>query len=230
VGDFSFFGFTSPIRGGRYRFEVSPRVGSESFLRVVVDARRYLYAEPGGLPITFAGRVLHRGNYGASLEDNLDGGLRFTQEYLGYANWTSFVRGYSVSSFEPEECAPNTITADNLCGVEARLLGTHVGLASAEARIPIFGTDRLGLINFPYLPTEIAFFSDAGVAWEQGDNVVDLLEWDRNPGAERVPVFSSGVSVRTNLLGYIIFEIFYVQPWQRPEKGAHWGLQLVPGW
>lgn len=231
VGDFSFFGFTSPVRGGRYRFEVAPMVGSDTFVRLTADARRYLYAEPIGLPITFAGRILHRGNYGASLEDNRDGGLRFTQEYLGYANYTSFVRGYSFSSLENQECdSPDERTADNQCAVQARLLGTHVGLASLEARIPVFGTEKLGLFNFPYLPTELTFFSDAGLAWESGDNVGDLLKWDRTPGAERVPVFSSGVSVRTNLLGFLIFEVFYVQPWQRPEKGAHWGLQLVPGW
>src|SRR5690606_20438356 len=43
VGDNSYFGFTSPISGSRYRFEVSPRFGSLSFGTLLADWRRYLF-------------------------------------------------------------------------------------------------------------------------------------------------------------------------------------------
>jgi hypothetical protein len=48
--------------------------------------------------------------------------------------------------------------------------------------------------------------------------------------SERVPVFSTGVSARFNLLGFLILESYYAYPFQRPEKGWHWGFSLAPGW
>lgn len=47
---------------------------------------------------------------------------------------------------------------------------------------------------------------------------------------ERTPVFSVGASTRFNLFGALVLEVFYVHPFQRPEKGGHFGFQLVPGW
>ena len=37
--------------------------------------------------------------------------------------------------------------------------------SNAEFRIPLFGTEGFGLINFPFLPTEVSPFFDAGVAY-----------------------------------------------------------------
>ena len=102
-------------------------------------------------------------------------------------------------------------------------------MASAEIRLPLLGTEALGLLNFPYLPTELTLFSDAGLAWNEGDNPFDLLTFERT-SSKRVPVVSVGTSARFNLLGYMVFEIFYAYPFQRPEKGAHFGFQLAPGW
>ncbi|MEM8487378.1 MAG: tolB protein precursor, partial [Bacteroidota bacterium] len=112
---------------------------------------------------------------------------------------------------------------------------------------PLFGASGFGLINFPYLPTEINLFFDAGLAWDDGDDFFSLLKFDRDgireeqvtfeDGtvataliAEQVPVFSTGVSTRFNLFGYTILELFYAYPFQRPDKGAHIGFQLIPGW
>lgn len=220
VGDFSFFGFTSPTQGGRYRFQVAPFVGTDTYFRVTADYRRYFFAKP----FTFAFRGLHVGNYGAN-EDDPDQTL-FSREYLGYTNSFSFVRGYNFNSFENSEC---TFNANNECAEIERLYGTRFALTSAELRIPLFGNEALGLINFPYLPTEISLFTDAGLAWNEGDNPFDLLKFERRT-AERVPVVSTGVAARVNLLGYLVFEVFYAHPYQRPDKGAHFGFQLVPGW
>jgi hypothetical protein len=221
VGDFSNFGFTSPVQGGRYRFEVSPNIGTDSFVTLLADYRRYFFANP----FTFAFRGLHIGNYGATADDN----TRFGQEYLGYSYYPGFIRGYSFNSFDPGECTQDQITPEGGCGVYDRLFGTRLGMASAEIRFPFLGTEDLGLINFPYLPTELTVFSDAGLAWNEGDNPLDLLKFDEET-AERVPVMSVGTSARFNLLGYLIFEIYYAYPFQRPVKGAHFGFSLVPGW
>jgi len=96
-----------------------------------------------------------------------------------------------------------------------------------EVRVPVLGTERFGLISFPYLPTDLVGFFDAGVAWNEGDGA--SLDWKRE-SSERIPVFSTGVSARVNLFGALVLEVYYAYPFQRPEKGAHWGLNFVPGW
>ena len=118
-------------------------------------------------------------------------------------------------------------------------------LASAELRVPLFGTRDLGLINLPFLPTELALFTDAGLAWDKGSTIEWAFERDpyariaadvdpNNPAQllvdRRFPVVSVGASARVNVLGYIIAEVFYAYPFQRPDRGAHFGLNLQPGW
>lgn len=220
ISDYSSFGFTSPVRGGRSRFEISPFLGSASFVRATVDYRRYIQMSQ----VTLALRGLHVGNYGAKSGGNGADRL-FTEEYLGYANSRGFLRGYSFTSFNSfEEC---TVSPTGTCAEFDRLRGSRIALASAELRIPVFGTEQFGLINFSYLPTEITFFADAGMAWTAEDGPV--LKFERS-SAERVPVFSTGVTSRFNLFGYTVLEIFYAKPYQRPGKGAHFGFQIVPGW
>lgn len=245
IGDNSSFGFTSPVRGGRFRLQASPYVGTENYVRLLGDYRRYFLTSP----VTFAIRGLHVGNYGASegqsssQTSSLDANI-FTRQYLGYANYLGFVRGYSFNSLEPNEC---TQMIDGSCAETSRLYGTRIALASAEVRLPLLGGSGFGLINFPYLPTELNLFFDAGLAWNSTDNFFDLLKFDRDGitdasftledgstvqgrVAERIPVFSTGVSTRFNLFGYTVLEIFYAYPFQRPQKGAHFGFQLIPGW
>lgn len=219
VNDYSFFGFTSPVKGGRSRFEVSPFIGSSTFLRALVDWRRYFAIGQSALAV----RALHVGNYGTGRGDQTD--QLFMDEYLGYANSRGFVRGYSFYSFDDlGECTP---TPEGYCAELDRLQGTRIGVASLEFRFPLLGTERFGLINFPYLPTEISLFADAGVSWTADEKPVWKFE---RRSAERIPVFSTGVSTRFNLFGYTVLEIFYARPYQRPGKGAHFGFQIVPGW
>ncbi len=219
INDYSFMGFTSPVRGGRSRVEVSPFIGSQNFVKVMLDYRKYFFLNP----VTFAIRGLHVGNYGADgSQDEI-----FTQEYLGYSNSRSFVRGYGFGTFggRSQVCTPLTLGG---CAEDQRLVGTRIATASAELRIPVLGNQSFGLISFPYLPTEITFFTDAGLAWTAND--APTLKWVTTPTTERIPVVSTGITARFNMFGYMIIEVFYVKPYQRPGKGAHWGLQLVPGW
>jgi len=105
--------------------------------------------------------------------------------------------------------------------------------ASIELRLPLLGNEALGLLNFPYLPTELSFFVDGGVAWtgEEAPVIPAVSEWFKSTrSSERIPVFSTGVSTRFNLFGYTVLEIFYAKPYQRPGKGNHFGFQIVPGW
>ncbi len=210
VGDNSFFGFTSPIKGGRFRLEVDPTLGTLNFQTLLVDYRRYFFLNP----VTFAARAIHVGRYGRDAETD-----RLNPLFVGYA---SLVRGYSTGSFDLTECGN-----DPNCPAFNRLIGSRIGVANLEVRVPVLGTSQFGLINFPYVPTELAAFLDGGVAWTREDHPVLKLE---KQSFDRVPVFSTGLSARINVLGALVMEIYYAYPFQRPEKGAHFGFQIAPGW
>jgi Tol biopolymer transport system component len=233
VGDNSFFGFVSPIRGGRYRFEVEQTQGTVDFTTVIADFRRY-YAPFRNL--TVGVRALHYGRYGLGFQESQQDGFGILNPlFLGFE---TFVRGYAFESFDQSECAAGA-TLENSCPTLNRLFGNRLGVGSVEARVPLIGVEQFGIINFQFLPTELVFFADAGLAWDypictgadastcQNDPAV--LEWSRNSAA-RVPVVSTGVSARANILGFMILEAYYAYPWQRPDKGWHWGFNLAPGW
>jgi Tol biopolymer transport system component len=214
VGDFSFFGFTSPVYGSRFRFEVEGTVGTFKYASILGDYRRYIFFNP----ITFALRGVHYGRYFGDSENR----EQLTPLFLGYE---TFVRGYSVNSFSTDDCTSTGDPGD--CPEFDRLIGSRLALFNAELRIPLFGTDQFGLINFPYLPTELVAFFDGGAAWTRDESPV--LKWDRH-SSERVPVFSAGAAARFNLFGYIVLELYYAKPFQRPGKEMQFGLNLQPGW
>ena len=215
VGDWSYFGFTSPVAGGRYRFEVSPSVGQINFTTLLGDYRRYYFFQP----VTFAWRGLYYGRFGKDAEDS----LRLSPLYLGQE---TLIRGYDANNFSPNECTPSTSNV-NSCPEFDRLLGSRIAVMNFEMRFPLFGVREFGLINFPYLPTDIAPFFDAGVAWKKGQPVDFSFNTD---SPKREPVFSAGISARMNIMGYLVFEAYYAYPFQRPEKGGHFGFVLSPGW
>ncbi len=221
VGDNAFFGFVSPIRGGRYRLEVEQTWGTANFTTIIADWRRYFSPTKD---LTIAARGLHFGRYGLSqAENNQDGFGLLRPLFLGYE---TFIRGYAYESFSGNECAASA-TADNSCPSFNRLFGQRLAVANLEARIPLIGVEQYGIINFPFLPTELVLFADGGLAWD--DQNPAKLEWSRS-SSERIPVVSTGVSARFNILGFMVLEAYYAYPWQRPEKGWHWGFNLAPGW
>ena len=172
-------------------------------------------------PFTLAGRVLHFGRYGYGEE--LATNQSIQPLFLGYE---TLIRGYSWESLENSECG--TGTGDSSCPVFDRLFGHRIAVANMEVRIPFLGTEQFGLINLPYVPMELIAFTDVGLAWDD-ENPVDSFDFVRS-SSQRVPLWSSGVAARFNVLGFMIFEAYYAYPWQRPEKGAHWGFSLAPGW
>jgi hypothetical protein len=226
VGDDSFFGLTSPIRGGRFRVALEATVGAESFVTVVADWRRY-YSPSQNL--TVAVRGLHMSRYG---------GIENTEAippwFLGGG---TYVRGYALESFQPFECPPPPVDESGLplpprpreevCPTFSRLVGQRLAVANLELRVPLLGFDNFGLIRFPWLPAELVFFGDAGLAWDPDHP--PTLKLSRS-ALERVPVFSAGVSARFNVGGILVLEAYHAYPFQRPERGAHWGFLLSPGW
>jgi Tol biopolymer transport system component len=214
VGDYSYFGFTSPIRGSRYRFEVEPTFGSLRYLSVLADYRGYQFWRP----FTLAFRMLHHGRYLRDAESD-----RLSPMTVSYE---TMVRGYDLGSFNlSKEC--KDISDPYNCPELNRLLGSRLGVINVELRYPLLGTEQFGLLNFRYLPTDLVAFFDGGVAWTKYEEPVLKFKESSN---ERIPVFSTGLALRANLFGYLVGQVYYAYPFQRPEKGAHFGFVIAPGW
>ncbi|MCA1558825.1 MAG: BamA/TamA family outer membrane protein [Acidobacteria bacterium] len=207
VYDTSIFGLTSPIRGSRYRLELSQSSGSLTYTGVLGDFRTYLMPVR---PFTLAFRGLYYGRFGSSAEDG-----RLPTLFLGYPG---LVRGYDSGSFESSECGVQT---DGSCPAFDRLIGSRVGVANAELRFPLwgaFGGDRF----YGPIPVEMALFADAGIAWGRNSR-------PGFAGGDREPVFSAGIAARINVLGFAVAEIDYVRPLDRPGRGWLWQFNLRPG-
>jgi outer membrane protein assembly factor BamA len=214
--DYTTFGFTSPIAGARYRLEVDPTFGNLLYTTVLADYRRYIFANP----VTFAFRLTHYGRYGRDAEDS-------STLFPLYVGDPYFIRGYDYNTININECQGPTV-ANGGCPVLDRLFGSKIAAANFEIRFPLTGVAQYGLINFPYLPIDVAPFLDAGVAWYNHDTPV--FKFSEN-SSQRIPVFSSGISTRINVLGYIVAEVFWAYPFQRPmQKSGIWGFQILPGW
>jgi outer membrane protein assembly factor BamA len=72
------------------------------------------------------------------------------------------------------------------------------------------------------IPTEIAVFADAGVAWNAG-------EWPTFFGGQRQVVSSVGVAVRARLFNLLILEFDVSNPFQRRGSGPVFQLNVSPG-
>jgi hypothetical protein len=244
VGDNSFSAFTSPVEGERYRLQYTPTFGTATYQTALADYRRYLFYRP----FTLAVRGISEGRYGKGAES-------LNTSYPIYLGEEQLIRGYGYGSFTGDECqvagASSTSQVSTGCPVFDRLFGSKIAVVNAELRIPLFGTEGFGLLNFPFLPTEIAPFFDGGVSYTNSQAPDFRLTRSANaipskcatvtsnaqaqqqsyyPCADRIPVFSAGVSARFNLLGYAILEAYAAHPFQRPTKNWVWGFQLAPGW
>ncbi|HEY9225196.1 MAG TPA: hypothetical protein VIP11_01030, partial [Gemmatimonadaceae bacterium] len=246
VGDNSFAAFVGPVAGQRYRFQFTPTFGSVQYRTALLDYRRYMFMRP----FTFAVRGISLGRYGSGAEDP-------NTTWPIYLGEETLIRGYGYGSFTSDECQvaglpANSPAAQVGCPAFQRLFGSKAAVFNSEFRIPLFGTEGFGLINFPFLPLEVSPFFDAGVSYTNAQNPDFRFAREANeipssclsdatnpdiiqrqayyPCADRIPVFSTGVSFRFNLMGYAIMEAYIAHPFQRPKKDWVWGFQLAPGW
>lgn len=209
VYDTSNFGATSPVAGQRYRFEVSPTLGSVNYTSALVDYRRYFM--PASF-YTLATRVMHFGRYGVGGEDP-----RFFPLFIGYPN---LVRGYSPNSITADECATG---APGECPAFSRLLGTRMLVANLEFRFPLlrpFTGPRGGM--YGPVPAEVGVFLDGGVAWSRGERPSIF-------GGDKQGVSSAGVTLRANLFGFAIGQFDFARALQRAGRGWMFQFNLSPG-
>ncbi|MCY4418687.1 MAG: tolB protein precursor [Cytophagales bacterium] len=212
VGDKSFNGIVGPLDGYRYRIHGSQYFGQFSFQEIIADLRIYRWFKPVGL----AFRILHQGRYGPQSENS------FLFPYnIGFP-W--FMRGYNYLG------ARNGGSSNRLHVIN--LIGSRMGLSNFEIRIPFTGPKNLSLIPIGYVGTELCFFIDAGIVWSSQDYKKELFQIEEAVNLKHEPVYSSGISLRSNLLGAFILEPFYAYPFDRSGfSPGTWGLNfLFPAW
>ncbi len=220
VYDNTFFGFTGPVVGQRYRLEVAPTFGSLDFVSVLLDYRRYFLPIA---PYTLAGRILHFGRYGSDGED-----FRLQPLFIGYQQ---IMRGYNASSFDVfKECgqpAGESFLGVSNCPVFDQLFGSRMLVGNFELRAPF--PQAFGLPALPGLPPiTLAAFFDAGVAW-WSDARAREFGGNRRPRSFNDFVSSYGIASRINLFGVILLEVDFVHPNDRPQKGWYWQFGFAPG-
>ncbi|HEX9729377.1 MAG TPA: BamA/TamA family outer membrane protein [Gemmatimonadales bacterium] len=215
VYDNSLQGATSPIVGQRYRFEISPALGNASYVALLGDVRKYIVPVR---PFTFATRLFHYGRWGGRAAEE-----RLQPIFLGYPG---LVRGYDNNSFASSEC-DETPDCGNLSLLFDRLQGSRVAVASAEIRFPLLGALGVGSGYYGYLPIELAFFGDAGLAWSANNPATSRNEQAFFLGGNRYPVYSSGLAVRMNLFGFAVVEFDYAYAFER--KRWTWQFGFIPG-
>ncbi|EON76182.1 tolB protein precursor [Lunatimonas lonarensis] len=212
VGDNTSFGTVGPLRGTRFRFEAERYFGATNFYTALADFRRYLRVAP----VTFATRLYHYGRYGQDARQNLLPPLFIGQPTL--------VRGFTGNSF-----VQNNINQAGGFTIN-QLTGNKIAVGNFEVRYPLSGPERLSMLRSQILPTELSLFVDSGMAWDNRGLVNPPIGLTGEVDIVRRPVASTGVSLRANLLGYIIMEAFYAVPWQREWTGGVFGLNFTPAW
>lgn len=207
VGDNSTFGLASPINGYRFRFDIANYFGGYKFQTLTADVRAYQYVKP----VTFAWRGLHYATLGPDSRT-------FYPTLIGEMG---LVHGFNYGRL-------NDLQAET--GIDPNsLFGSKLLLSSVEVRLPFTGPEQLAVIKSGALFSELAWFLDGGVAFNEY-NELKNLGGINDPGASQPKlVFSTGVSARVNVFGAIIVEPYFAWPLLKGAKGK-FGIFLVPGW
>ncbi len=217
IGDNSIMGLAAPLDGYRYRLAAEQYFGDFSFSALSADIRKYQRVKP----ITFAARFFSYMRLGRDGE-NL---------FPLFVGFPQYIRGYDANSFYSNS-ANNTGTFDI-----NQLSGSKIAVANFEVRLPFTGPKQLAQIPSKLLFSDLNFFVDAGLAWDEDSKV----SFSGQPSgatlpngrpAERVPAISTGISLRVNLFGYFVIEPYYAIPFQRKDIDSIgvFGINFAPGW
>jgi Tol biopolymer transport system component len=217
VSDNVLFGYTGPIMGRRYRFQVQPTFGNYQFMDYLADYRRYD-------PVIFNFfTIASRGMLSLSSGRDADS----LRKFIGYPD---ILRGYDRQSFQvnPSNCSQSSAADSYRC---LPLFGSRVAVASVEARFPLFRRIDVGIIPISLPPLEAVAFYDAGLTWFGGQKVT--LKGDagnpRDPSLERTLLRSYGFGVRLNLFNFALLRWDYAIPLDGPNrKNGYWRFSLGP--
>lgn len=219
VGDNSYFGFTAPLQGWRYRIAVEQYMGSYwQFTGLLLDGRRYFYQRP----VTLAVRGMAYGRFGGNSNAIENGSYRVQPLFVAQP-W--FVRGYPYDLLYNQE--------RDLIEASA---GSKILVGNFEVRLPFTGPRQLSLINSNFLITDLNLFFDAGLGFfTENDLKKQPVDPDPNDGSDPIrhkPLLSAGISLRVNLFGALVLEPYFALPLTVPKERREWqwGLNFIPGW
>ncbi len=219
VSDNTLFGYTGPIAGRRYRFQVEPTLGSYRWIEYQADYRRYF-------PILFNFLT-----FAARGQTSISVGRDETvlQKYIGRPE---FVRGYDREEygFSCVNIPGEQQTPEATAGCSAiSLLGSRVAFANAELRFPLVRRFDLGLLPISLPPVDGLFFYDVGLAWSSGQKVRWSTEEGTDVSTTRTPLRSYGAGIRLNLFGFALLRWDYAIALDRPGgKKGYWTWTLGP--
>jgi Tol biopolymer transport system component len=212
VGDNSYNGITSPLSGYRYRFQVDKMFSELHNWNILLDYRKYFFKKP----FSFAFRTIHYGRYFGSTD----------MLYPLFIGNNYYIRGYTYNTFNKID-----LSKENRLNINS-LAGDKILLANTEIRFPFTGPERLSLIKSDYFYSDLVLFFDGGIAWKNDfpweDESNIKLSWTPIEGA-RIPVFSTGLSLRINLFGYAILEPYIAMPLQIKEVPYVFGFSISGG-
>jgi Tol biopolymer transport system component len=214
VSDNTLFGYTGPIFGRRYRFQVSPVLGSYQWIEYMADYRRY---DPIIFNfLTVATRVYANVSVG-----------RDEKAFPKYIARPDFVRGYDRQSTLYTPCVGAGANASNCSAIQ--LLGSRVVVANAELRFPVIRQFVLGIIPVALPPIDGVLFYDIGAAWSRGQSLYGSRPANFDVTKQRFPVRSYGTGLRINLFNYLIMRWDYAIALDQPgRKRGFWAWSLWP--
>ncbi|MEO8192264.1 MAG: hypothetical protein ABI681_00340 [Gemmatimonadales bacterium] len=213
VSDNTLFGYTAPVIGRRFRFQISPSVGNLRWVEYLADYRRY---DPIIFnTITIATRLLTSMSMG-----------RDESAFPKYVGRPEYVRGYDKANFSGYECT-SYIGGGGSCETE-QLVGSRVAVLNAEIRFPIIRRFDLGSLPVGLPPIEGLVFYDAGLAWSAGQKVSLTKPDNYDFTLQRFPLRSYGAGLRVNLFNLAILKWDYAIPLDQPGRKPNWTFSLGP--
>jgi len=214
VSDNSLMGYTGPIYGRRFRFQVTPVFGGLNWIEYLGDYRRYD-------AILFNYLTLATRGY-ASLSIGRD-----ETQFMKYAARPDLVRGYDRNNLLFLSCPVLGASSHNCSAVQ--LLGSRIAVANAELRFPLIRRLELGLLPIALPPLEGNVFFDAGMAWSRGQTVYGQIPVDYNANLQRYPLRSYGFGLRLNFFNYALLRWDYAVPLDQPGgRKGFWTWSLWP--
>lgn len=213
VHDNTINGYTGPIFGKRYRFELEHAAGNLSWTNYSADYRRYdalLFSY-----LTLATRV----------QTNISTGSG-EAEFPKYIGRADLVRGYDRENYFSSVCqtAPG---GTGECSA-SQLIGSRVAFGNVELRFPVIRPFKFKRRLIQFLPVDGLIFADAGVAWSKGQNLSLSRPADYDWALQRYPLRSYGYGFRINLFNFAILRIDKSYPLDAASKKGYWFWTLGP--
>jgi Tol biopolymer transport system component len=214
VYDTALWGFTAPVSGTRYRFDVfgTPKLGQNglSFVNLTGDYRKYLRL---GKYYSLALRLAGGGSFGRNPQKFIIGGVdnwinrTFEGGYIPLENAEDFLflqaglplRGYNYNA----------------------AIGSRYGLFNFEFRYPLLAFLQAGPLPIGLQSLNGAMFFDAGAAWNKEKDFVAFTRNAEGKTVTRDLLMGMGTGARIFFLAFLVrFDVawaWYLDGFSQPK-------------